>query len=134
MRQIEFRGLRRDGLGWAYGYICPDKDGDMNIITEQPWEPIFRFKVHPKTVGQFITKLYGDTPVYHGDVLQMQCEVGGVRPKYVIDNDGIDWVLKFYGRSDGMNGQTWGRLSRLHDSGILRDFGKLIVTGNIHEQ
>jgi hypothetical protein len=69
-RTIKFRGLRRDGLGWAYGYLCPDKDGDMNIITEQPWEPIFRFKVHHGSIGQFtgLTDRNG-VGIFIGDVV-----------------------------------------------------------------
>jgi hypothetical protein len=136
MRQIKFRGLRVDGKGWVYSETIDQQKGGSVYLKIYPKGGPFMamVEVRPETVGQFITNLYGDTPVYHGDILQMKCDVGGVRPKYVIDNDGIDWVLKFYGRPDGMNGQRWGKLSRLQDLGIMKHFGKLMVIRNIHEQ
>jgi hypothetical protein len=132
-REIKFRGLRADGKGWVCGDLMTNgsiahiSNFDNGVNREH-------YEVKPETVGLFITELYGDTPVYNGDIMQMQCDVGGVKPCYVIANDGIDWVLKFHGRSDGMDGQIWGRLSRLLDAGIMRLFGKLVVIGNIHEQ
>ena len=129
MTQIKFRGLRTDGKGWAYGHYLSDNSHSMPHVIYDAGEII---EVKPETVGQFITDLYGETPVYDGDILQMTRDVGGVKPCYVIANDGIDWVLNFHGRPDGMNGQRWGRLSRMLDVDMIRDFGKLVVTGNIH--
>lgn len=142
MRTNKFRGLRSYGKGWEYGYLVETEyemfnGPDTLLVCNQSFivdDKFQKVEVRPETVGMFITNLYGDTPVFDGDILQMQCEVGGVKPMYVISNDGIDWILKHYGRPDGMNGQQWGRLSILMDLGIVNDFGKLRVIGNIHEQ
>jgi len=128
MRQIKFRGLRRDGLGWAYGYICPDKDGDMNIITEQPWEPIFRFKVHPKTVGQFtgLTDKNGKE-IWEGDIMKFDQH----DQYYIVYFEDGSFVLS-RGISHEVN--RWGLLSLGLEEYFCRELGGLTVTGNIHEQ
>lgn len=78
MRQIEFRGLRIDGKGWAYGdivtafdglFICP-ADYDYKHYNEH-WPEGF-VEVNPSTVGQF-TGLYdrNGVKIWEGDTIKV---------------------------------------------------------------
>ena len=53
-REIEFRGLRKDGKGWVYGFLLSSNrimvwDRDVCMRSES-------FEVHPETVGQQVGK------------------------------------------------------------------------------
>ena len=67
MRRIEFRGLRTDGKGWAYGYYFHHVDGEIDepvIICPKGFETYIR----SESVGQF-TDLYdrNGVKVFEGD-------------------------------------------------------------------
>lgn len=72
--------------------------------------------------------------IFEGDVLQLDRPLSNhTIPTYVVTNDGVEYILNHHGRNDGMNGERWGRLSRITDADIVNSFGRMIVTGNIHE-
>ena len=127
-REIEFRGKRQDNGEWVYGYLCPDRDGDMNIITKQPWEPIFRFKVNPDTIGQYTgLKDRNGVKIFEGDVVKeegIKVDVSGGKQNGVIVFE-ASWIEV-----------KWSNVSS--DSiGMFFNYGdrkpQLVVTGNIHE-
>lgn len=77
MRTIEFRGLRTDGKGWAYGVPVSDGkrtyiisgvvDSNEDFITIEQWQP-----VHSDSIGQF-TGLYdrNGVKVFEWDVVRV---------------------------------------------------------------
>lgn len=74
---------------------------------------------------------YG-VPIYEGDILQLDRALSNQTiPSYVVSHDGVDYILNHHGRMDG---ERWGKLSRITDADIINSFGQMVVIGNIHEQ
>lgn len=70
MREIKFRGKRKDNWQWAYGSYthCHDVDGNPSII---PLNDNRFISVIPETVGQFTNKLDSELmDVFEGDIVQ----------------------------------------------------------------
>jgi len=74
MRDIEFRGKRKDGGGWLYGYLT---DFDK-IRTKDCPVPYSSYFVIPETVGQYTGLTLGKTKVYEGDIIL--CYSAGRKP------------------------------------------------------
>lgn len=99
MRQIQFRGLRTDGKGWAYGVPVTDGkrtyivsgvvDSNEDFITIEQWQP-----VRPETVGQFtglhdrngVRVFDGDTVTINGNEYFIRFNTGVFVAESVIAN------------------------------------------------
>jgi hypothetical protein len=110
MRQIEFRGLRTDGKGWAYGDLLQPHQGNPDTfiaVDNGHIQP-----VNPSTVGQF-TGLYdrNGVKIFEGD----KHSDGGV-VIWNADDASFCWYWEHV-ETVGMEGESsWAE-----------------ITGNIHE-
>lgn len=129
MREILFRGKRRDDGQWVYGCLvklpCPIQVGDSS-----PWHIIVppvdpddsggRYNVDPKTVGQY-TGLTDKTgkKIFEGDILRYINEDGESHYITVVFEE-----CAFLIEDDGIT-----------DSDLLTSYGclGLEVFGNIHD-
>lgn len=124
MREIEFRGLRKDGKGWVYGVPFHIHEEDKCFIIDNCMSSNFKqdeteftgYEVHPKTVGQYtgVDDFNGEN-LYEGDKVSW------------VDSDGetIDDVIVW------MN----GGLVLCNGSYTVGSYigKKLKKVGNIHE-
>ena len=94
MREIEFRGLRKDGKGWAYGVPfhiheedkCFIIDNCMSGTLEQDSTEFTGFEVIPSTVGQ-----YTGVDDFNGEKLYEDDRVAWVDSDGVYREDVIVW-------------------------------------------
>jgi uncharacterized phage protein (TIGR01671 family) len=120
MRQIKFRGLRKDGKGWVYGDLLQWKSRGLCAIVPQEgneWSNPFDFEVRPETVGQFTgLKDKNGNEIWEGDRVE------------------ISMLEKVVGYSEKYGGFTLNRI----ETGQIFVYNinsKVIeVRGNIHEQ
>jgi hypothetical protein len=117
-REIEFRGLRSDGLGWVYGSFIHNNI-DCPCIIDIDAE---QYEVIPETVGQYTERNDAEIDgekVYDGDIIQ-NCDTGDLQEVYW-NVYKASWYCLYIENKD--------RIVSLVDS--LGNLNKKI--GNIHE-
>lgn len=68
MRDIEFRGKRKDTGEWIYGYVGKYKEGEWYVEIELSGN---RLPVYKKTVGQYIgLKDINNKKIYKDDIVK----------------------------------------------------------------
>lgn len=126
MREILFRGKRKDNGEWAYGnYAVTDNNGKQHFIFQNK---AFEFEVDPETVGQY-TGITDDNgkKIFEGDIL-------GVTN----DDPDYDYITKVYLDCDTLcvdvQGQDYDYTSIGFAIEIWDDeCDQVEIIGNIHD-
>ena len=101
MREIEFRGLRKYGKGWAYGVPfhiyeegkCFIIDNCMTSNFKQDETEFTGYEVHPKTVGQYIGREDSmGVEIYEGDKVKHL----GAKGHIIYVEELAMFMIKFY--------------------------------------
>jgi uncharacterized phage protein (TIGR01671 family) len=91
-REIEFRGLRKDGKGWVYGDLLRPHDGNSSTYIMQ--RNGIEVEVLPETVGQFTgLKDKNDKKIFDGDIVEQV--VGEYSMSIEWDNEIASWGMCF---------------------------------------
>jgi uncharacterized phage protein (TIGR01671 family) len=128
-REIEFRGLRKDGKGWVYGDLLQPHDG--NSFTYIMQRNGIEVEVFPETVSQFTGLIdKNGKEIFEGDVFEY--EHGVYSMSIAWDHEMASWGLCF------IVPECEPEMSRdfYVTDYIDQDTGEftLSVIGNIHEQ
>lgn len=95
MREIKFRGLRKDGKGWVYG--MPTFDFKY-IFNKGQYDSPDSYEVIPETVGQYTgMKNKRGRVIYEGDIVMYSDKstplvVGFENGSFVLKKDGKAYV------------------------------------------
>ena len=122
MREIKFRGKRKDTNEWVYGYLAEDDNGNP-IIIHKSINASF-YEVIPETVGQYTgVKDKNKKEVYKGDIIEIR-DLFGTPQTIVV----VEW--NDYGYF-GVTEKGRGMIDYL--AGLKTNCVNFVVIGNIYE-
>jgi hypothetical protein len=127
MREIKFRGKRKDNGEWIYGnYHHNFRKGHWHTISD--FDDNIDHIVDPETVGQFVTRNVWGDEIYEGSILlgEFATGMGGKSTKYK--------ELHFHiGYSEYMNSFHVVMPKHYGNYRFLPHISKCKLVGNIHD-
>jgi len=118
MKEIKFRGKRKDTGEWVYGYYYKKPSGKNYIYNSQT--RLYR-EVDPTTVGQYTgLKDKHGREIYTDDIIRIG-EMGGEAGRVIFDTACLAYMV--------VNEHQWTGAYRLGDF----DGSDITIVGNIHE-
>ena len=122
MREIKFRGKRKDTGEWVYGDLRHWKYGEVAIVEiGKGLEPIAGYEVNPETVGQYtgLKDTHG-REIYTDDIIRIG-EMGGEAGRVIYNTAHLAYMV--------VNEHQWTGAYRLGDF----DGSDITIVGNIHD-
>ena len=156
MREILFRGKRKfprwrfDNI-WVDGYLLRYEDGDCDICSPSGPDELYKYSVHPSTVGEFtgLTDKNG-VKIFEGDIIRyntsddFDCHSVVKLGEYEQDGSGGEYAprrcIGWYAEVDNFTCPDWAEDDPSYFSGYLKQQNLLEVSaqceviGNIHDQ
>jgi uncharacterized phage protein (TIGR01671 family) len=135
MRDIEFRGLRADGSGWAFGSLVKTGSGEYLIVGDWDYECGFDFErfihgVIPETVGQYTgLKDKNSMKIFEGDIVKNTQIIGTEQIYYIKWSDTYRCLMAF--KDYALNGVNPEAGSWMPYTDY--EMSLLEVIGNIHD-
>lgn len=95
MREIEFRGRRKDTGEWVYGSLAIHKEENIRIIKYNRPEDIYvSIPVDPETVGQYTgLQDFRDQKVYEGDIVEVTSDIPDEAYRGIIVFHDLEWAI-----------------------------------------
>ena len=114
MREIKFRGKRKDNGGWVFGYYFKIWErtyilwGTTNGITNM-------IEVIPETVGQYTGEKDGFEPIYEDDIVKNEDYITDAHCCNDLGNSVVTWDFES-GMWGGLIGEENSILGNIHDN------------------
>lgn len=124
MREIKFRGKRKNNGEWSYGFACKSAMDITGKLKKPNWFIVDGYMnyydVIPETIGQFTgLRDKNGIAIYEGDILSMKDEVGK-RGEVTVGFEAEGFIV--------FKGLAWRYIGQY---GVERN--DIEIIGNIHE-
>ena len=131
MREILFRGKRKDNGEWVYGnYAVTDNNEKQHFIFQNK---SFEFEVNPKTVGQYTGLIdKNDKKIFEGDILKPDYDNNSYY-RVTWDSGKLHLNIEEYCFNDSEGKALWSWCENIADYQINGCVDNCEIIGNIYD-